>query len=162
MGAGGGARVGLARAAVAIGGVVVPYLAVAGANVINVRLMRGGEMVTGIQVRDESTGEILGLSRAAARKAVSETALSRVVLPAPILLLPPIGLRLLERTAVLRGRGALARLAVNTVLCTASFAGALPFALSLFRQDAFLPRDSLEPEIAARCKGAGVVFNKGM
>ena len=59
-------------------------------------MMRSSELVDGIEVKDEN-GNVIGVSKIAARKAVFETALSRVALPAPILVLPPIIMAGLEK-----------------------------------------------------------------
>ncbi|KAM7052499.1 LOW QUALITY PROTEIN: sideroflexin-5-like [Acridotheres tristis] len=74
----------------------VPFPAVASANICNVVLMRHAELEEGIDVLDGS-GNVVGSSRVAARHALLETALTRVVLPMPILVLPPIIMSLLEK-----------------------------------------------------------------
>ncbi|GAB0187896.1 sideroflexin-5 [Grus japonensis] len=73
----------------------VPFPAVASANICNVVLMRHTELEEGIDVLD-SNGNIVGSSRIAAKHALLETALTRVVLPMPILVLPPIIMSILE------------------------------------------------------------------
>ena len=65
----------------------VPFLAVAGAGVANVMLIRRNEMTDGIDVMDED-GKVYGKSQAAGRNALMEVGLTRVVLPAPVLVLP--------------------------------------------------------------------------
>nr|XP_011711886.1 sideroflexin-5 isoform X5 [Macaca nemestrina] len=74
----------------------VPFPAVASANICNVVLMRYGELEEGIDVLD-SDGNLVGSSKIAARHALLETALTRVVLPMPILVLPPIIMSMLEK-----------------------------------------------------------------
>ncbi|XP_016804260.1 sideroflexin-5 isoform X7 [Pan troglodytes] len=74
----------------------VPFPAVASANICNVVLMRYGELEEGIDVLD-SDGNLVGSSKIAARHALLETALTRVVLPMPILVLPPIVMSMLEK-----------------------------------------------------------------
>jgi len=64
--------------------------------VCNVVLMRHTELSTGIEVVD-SQNQVVGVSKIAAGKALKETALTRAFLPAPILLIPPIFMSLLER-----------------------------------------------------------------
>ena len=70
-------------------GRTIPFTAVASAGALNVILMRYNEMSQGIQVCDEDGNEI-GISKIAGRRAILQTALSRIVLPVPILLFPPI------------------------------------------------------------------------
>uniref|UniRef100_I3M077 Sideroflexin 5 n=1 Tax=Ictidomys tridecemlineatus TaxID=43179 RepID=I3M077_ICTTR len=74
----------------------VPFPAVASANICNVVLMRYGELEEGIDVLD-TDGNLVGSSKIAARHALLETALTRVVLPMPILVLPPIVMSMLEK-----------------------------------------------------------------
>ncbi|XP_048660069.1 sideroflexin-5 isoform X2 [Marmota marmota marmota] len=74
----------------------VPFPAVASANICNVVLMRYGELEEGIDVLD-ADGNLVGSSKIAARHALLETALTRVVLPMPILVLPPIVMSMLEK-----------------------------------------------------------------
>ena len=101
-------------------GRLVPFAAVASAGALNVFLMRGEEMRRGIDVfpalnavekaqREEQGGNAtgaasLGKSRTAARLAVGETAVSRVLNATPIMILPPLVLVRLQRTAWLSAR----------------------------------------------------------
>lgn len=95
----------------------MPFAAVASAGALNVFLMRGEEIRKGIDVfpvlseeekeRREEEGkqvESLGKSKVAARLAVSETALSRVLNATPIMVLPPLILVRLQRTEWLKAR----------------------------------------------------------
>ncbi|XP_029415277.1 sideroflexin-5 isoform X3 [Nannospalax galili] len=139
----------------------VPFPAVASANICNVVLMRYGELEEGIDVLD-ADGNLVGSSKIAARHvqgicsfqilmdegevmflmfgsgsvstaALLETALTRVVLPMPILVLPPIVMSMLEKTALLQARPRLL-LPVQSLVCLAAFGLALPLAISLFPQ----------------------------
>ncbi|NWH19797.1 SFXN5 protein, partial [Grus americana] len=110
----------------------VPFPAVASANICNVVLMRHTELEEGIDVLD-SNGNIVGSSRIAAKHALLETALTRVVLPMPILVLPPIIMSILEKTSFLRSRPRMI-LPVQSLVCLAAFGLALPLAISLFPQ----------------------------
>uniref|UniRef100_F7DWX5 Sideroflexin 5 n=1 Tax=Xenopus tropicalis TaxID=8364 RepID=F7DWX5_XENTR len=138
----------------------VPFPAVASANVCNVVLMRHGELEDGIDVLD-SSGQIVGSSRIAAKHALLETALTRVVLPMPILVLPPIIMSVLEKTSLLRSYPRLV-LPVHSLVCLAAFGLALPLAISLFPQMSEIETSRLEPEIAARTTSRTVVYNKGL
>nr|XP_021152496.1 sideroflexin-5 isoform X4 [Columba livia] len=110
----------------------VPFPAVASANICNVVLMRHTELEEGIDVLDNN-GNIVGSSRIAAKHALLETALTRVVLPMPILVLPPIIMSILEKTSLLRSRPRMI-LPVQSLVCLAAFGLALPLAISLFPQ----------------------------
>jgi hypothetical protein len=96
---------------------LVPFAAVASAGALNVFLMRGEEIRRGIdvfpvldeqeQAEKEQSGqavESLGKSRKAATLAVGETAISRVLNATPIMVLPPLILVRLQKTAWLKAR----------------------------------------------------------
>nr|XP_056711391.1 sideroflexin-5 isoform X2 [Euleptes europaea] len=138
----------------------VPFPAVASANICNVVLMRHAELEEGINVLD-SNGNVVGSSRIAAKHALLETALTRVVLPMPILVLPPIIVSLLEKTAFLRSCPRMV-LPVQSLVCLAAFSLALPLAISLFPQMSEIETRRLEPEIARATASETVVYNKGL
>lgn len=89
-------------------GRLVPFAAVATAGVMNVCLMRGGEIKKGIDVYptsdDGEKKESLGKSRRAAMFAVGETAVSRVLNATPIMVIPPLLLVRLTATEWLKSR----------------------------------------------------------
>uniref|UniRef100_A0A8C3EB65 Sideroflexin 5 n=1 Tax=Corvus moneduloides TaxID=1196302 RepID=A0A8C3EB65_CORMO len=132
----------------------------ASANICNVVLMRHTELEEGIDVLDNN-GNIVGSSRVAAKHALLETALTRVVLPMPILVLPPIIMSVLEKTSLLRSRPRMI-LPVQSLVCLAAFGLALPLAISLFPQMSEIETSQLEPEIAMATTSKTVVYNKGL
>ncbi|XP_068799945.1 sideroflexin-5 isoform X5 [Struthio camelus] len=138
----------------------VPFPAVASANICNVVLMRHTELEEGIDVLDNN-GNLVGSSRIAAKHALLETALTRVVLPMPILVLPPIIMSILEKTSLLRSRPRMI-LPVQSLVCLAAFGLALPLAISLFPQMSEIETSRLEPEIALATTSKTVVYNKGL
>ncbi|KAI9545854.1 Sideroflexin-5 [Dissostichus eleginoides] len=124
----------------------IPFPAVATANVCNVVLMRHSELSEGISVLDDN-GNVVGTSKVAAKHALLETALTRVVMPMPILMLPPIIMAALEKLPLLQRRRRLV-LPVHSLVCLAAFGLALPLAISLFPQMSQISVNQLEPEIA--------------
>ncbi|KAI1887378.1 hypothetical protein AGOR_G00189680 [Albula goreensis] len=138
----------------------VPFPAVASANVCNVVLMRNSELAEGIDVLD-ANGNVVGTSRIAARHALLETALTRVVLPMPILVLPPMVMAFLERLPLLQTHRRLV-LPVHSLVCLAAFGLALPLAISLFPQMSQVEVSRLEPEIAMATDSKMVTYNKGL
>nr|XP_054765833.1 sideroflexin-5-like [Lytechinus pictus] len=136
----------------------VPFPAVATASVCNVTLMRFSELQTGIEVMDHNN-RVVGTSKVAAKKALLETALTRAFLPAPILLIPPIVMTLIENKLVTKYIipffGYMSRGFV-------SFKFALPLAISIFPQTSHISTSKLEPEIQEICKEATVKYNKGL
>lgn len=154
---------------------LVPFAAVATAGALNVLLMRGEEMRRGIDVypllsaaqrdalrRDGRQEESLGRSRAAARIAVGETAVSRVVNSTPIMVLPPLLLVRLQRTRWLQQRPRMT-VPLNLALILGTSFAVLPLALAVFPQMEKVSDDSLEPEFHGRGGVDGMVtFNRGI
>lgn len=159
-------------------GRLVPFAAVASAGFLNVLLMRGEEIRTGIDIypvlsardkeelaaqgRAENDVESLGKSRKAATLAVTETALSRVLNSSPIMVVPPLILVRLQRTEWLR-RNPRYTIPVNLGLILGMSYLALPFALAAFPQRQKISADKLEDEFHGRGGDDGlVVFNRGI
>ncbi|XP_055885994.1 sideroflexin-5-like isoform X1 [Biomphalaria glabrata] len=110
----------------------VPFPAVATASTCNVLLMRNSELYEGIEVVDKEN-KVVGTSKVAAKKALGETALTRMFLPAPIFIIPPIVMSILEKRKFLI-RNPKLHLPINAVVCTLAFGFALPVAIALFPQ----------------------------
>ncbi|KAK4448619.1 Tricarboxylate/iron carrier [Podospora aff. communis PSN243] len=152
-------------------GRLVPFAAVATAGFLNVFLMRGEEIRTGIDVfpvrsaaDSKTSGEeaSLGKSKKAATLAVAETAFSRVFNSSPIMIIPPLLLVRLQRGEWLR-KNPRYTTPVNLVLITAVSYAVLPLALAAFPQRQKVKADSLEPEFHGRGGDGGlVVFNRGI
>ena len=73
-----------------------PLPAVCTASTLNVILMRIHELDEGIDVMDKS-GNIVGNSKLAAKSALKEMAITRCVLPIPLLLLPSLAMSYIEK-----------------------------------------------------------------
>ncbi|XP_025766483.1 sideroflexin-5b isoform X3 [Oreochromis niloticus] len=138
----------------------VPFPAVASANICNVGLMRHNELSEGIDVLDNN-GNVVGSSKIAARHAIMETAFTRVVLPMPIFVLPPIIMSYLERLRFLQSNRRLL-LPIHSVVCLVTFGLSLPVAISLFPQMSQIEVSCLEPEIAMATDCKVVTYNKGL
>ncbi|XP_065814990.1 sideroflexin-5b isoform X2 [Labrus bergylta] len=139
---------------------LVPFPAVASANICNVGLMRHNELSEGIDVLDNN-GNVVGSSKIAARHAITETAFTRVVLPMPIFVLPPIIMSYLERLRFLQCNRRLL-LPIHSVVCLVTFGLSLPVAISLFPQMSQIEVSCLEPEIAMATDCKVVTYNKGL
>ncbi|KAI1361567.1 sideroflexin-5 [Xylaria arbuscula] len=157
---------------------LVPFAAVASAGFLNVLLMRGEEMRVGIDVypvlsaadkvrlakegKAESEVPSLGKSKHAARLAVGETALSRVLNSTPIMVVPPLILVRLQQTKWLQKNPRMT-LPVNLGLILGMSYIALPLALAAFPQRQKISAGSLEEEFHGRGgEGGLVVFNRGI
>uniref|UniRef100_A0A7N6BAM5 Sidoreflexin n=1 Tax=Anabas testudineus TaxID=64144 RepID=A0A7N6BAM5_ANATE len=138
----------------------VPFPAVASANICNVALMRHNELSEGIDVLDNN-GNVVGSSKIAARHAIMETAFTRVVLPMPIFVLPPIIMSYLERFRFLQSHRRLL-LPIHSLVCLVTFGLSLPVAISLFPQMSQIEVSCLEPEIAMATDCKAVTYNKGL
>ncbi|KAJ0062931.1 hypothetical protein NL108_009437 [Boleophthalmus pectinirostris] len=122
--------------------------------------MRQWELSEGISVVNED-GNVVGTSKVAAKYALLETALTRIVMPMPILVLPPMIMANLEKLPLLQGNPRLV-LPIHALVCLASFAFALPLAISLFPQTSQISVEKLEPEIAKAADSKTVYYNKGL
>jgi tricarboxylate carrier len=167
-------------------GRLVPFAAVATAGIVNVGLMRGGEIASGIDIfpsrREdaEEKNESLGKSRKAAVIAVGETAISRVLNATPIMVIPPLVLVQLQRGFLKRRPGLTVPVNIGLfifLLLGAGFWGtnrcaglifatsvfALPLALGAFLQRQKVKAETLEKEFHG-CGGEGglVEFNRGI
>ncbi|KAL4754253.1 hypothetical protein BDW72DRAFT_149469 [Aspergillus terricola var. indicus] len=146
-------------------GRLVPFAAVSSASALNVFLMRSEEIRQGIDVYPvpEKEGEpvqSLGRSKVAAKIAVGETAISRVLNATPIMVVPPLILVQLEKRKLLSPRMVLPA-NLGLVLATSLFA--LPLALGAFPQRQAISAASLEEEFWNRGgKDGKVEFNRGM
>lgn len=74
----------------------VPFAAVAAANCVNIPFMRQNEILQGIDVQDEN-GNVVGKSRVAAVKGISQVIFSRIVMAAPGMLVLPVIMEKLEK-----------------------------------------------------------------
>ncbi|CAJ0606438.1 unnamed protein product [Cylicocyclus nassatus] len=138
----------------------VPLPAVSMASAVNVLCMRWNELRTGIEVYEKG-GKVVGVSKVAAKQAVSDTTKVRAFLPIPMLLAPPCIMPFLERYKWVIG-SPYRHLFVNAIVCTLSFAFSLPLALALFPQESPILTSALEPEIQSKTKSDCLFYNKGL
>lgn len=139
---------------------LIPFPATATASTCNVLLMRNSELWEGIEVLDKH-GNTVGTSQAAAKKALKETAITRMFLPAPILLIPPLVMSFLEKRRFLI-RNPRLHLPINAVVCTLAFGLALPVAIALFPQFSEIHREQLEPNLQVATEESVLYYNKGL
>ncbi|TKC51653.1 hypothetical protein EI555_017641 [Monodon monoceros] len=92
----------------------VPFAAVAAANCINIPLMRQRELKVGIPVTDEN-GNRLGESANAAKQAITQVVVSRILMAAPGMAIPPFIMNTLEKKAFLKFG-----ICYTSVLCSVS------------------------------------------
>lgn len=138
-------------------------------HVTHVRVLAQCACSTGVTIEDES-GEAVGTSLTAGRHALAQIALTRVVLPIPILLLPPFALDAVRAApgigkAMARNRGV--ALLVELGIIGVFLQLALPFAVAVFPQRGSIAASVLEPQFHHLKDASGksidtFYFNKGV
>jgi hypothetical protein len=108
------------------------YIATALAGASNLILMRYKEMKTGIEVFNSDGTVSYGRSKAAGRKAVVESALSRFILPLPCLCLPALINFMMDAIGI-TPKGAIAKKVMETTIIAVSLTFALPMSIALFK-----------------------------
>lgn len=148
----------------------VPFAAVAAANCVNIPLMRQTEILNGVDCTDEN-GNVVGQSKLAAVKGISQVVLSRIVMCAPGMLVFPVIMEKLETYRWMQRIKFLhAPIQVMGVGCFLSFM--VPTACAIFPQKCAYSTsliERFEPEeyekMKEKCNGKVpeiVYFNKGL
>ncbi|KAL9645832.1 hypothetical protein ABK040_003564 [Willaertia magna] len=122
---------------------IVPFTAVAVANVLNIGMMRKEEMVQGISVFDKE-GNVYGKSAVAGQMGVAQTIASRIILIAPSMIVQPILMNSLEAKGLLKS--SLSKNITNLVLLTVFIGGFLPLGIGIFPQICSIDADKLEDQ----------------
>jgi tricarboxylate carrier len=143
-----------------------PFAAVGLSNVVNLLAMRSGELSTGIPVVDEFDN-VLGKSKEAAKSALTQGAVTRAVLPAPVLVLPPLIISQVEKVAPNVVKNPRMKAAMELGIIVGCVWGALPVAIGLFPQKSSISTSKLEKEFQGLKSADGkpitqVYFNKGV
>lgn len=128
-------------------------------------LMRRAEMQRGVSVKDHE-GVERGTSVVAGVKAVTEVAMTRVALPVPILLGPPILMSFWDRLSIAKAKPSW-RPFVQVPVTTLCLWLALPIAIGLFPQQSSASASDLEPQFRDMKDSKGnkvetFFFNKGL
>ena len=144
---------------------VSAFSACAAAGFLNAYFMRRTEMEKGIDVLDKDSHEPYGKSIISAKKAVLQTATSRIFLVLTIFI-PPAILVGLERFSLMPKWKPL-KLSVEISLLVLELYFAVPLGLALFPQYGTLNSSELEPEFQNIKNKQGdvikeFVFNKGL
>jgi hypothetical protein len=144
---------------------LVPFGAVAAADVLNLGITRRDEFLEGIKVFD-SHGNEVGQSRLAGARAVSACIAGRIAAAAPILVIPPLVMHRLERAQFYIKRPYL-RLPTLIAMLGASIQISVPLCFGIFKQQASVDVVKLESSFHNRVDRFGqpinqVSFNKGI
>ncbi|XP_016064276.1 PREDICTED: sideroflexin-1 isoform X2 [Miniopterus natalensis] len=143
----------------------VPFAAVAAANCINIPLMRQRELKVGITVMDEN-GTRLGESAHAAKQAIAQVVVSRILMAVPGMAIPPFIMNSLEKKAFLK-RFPWMSAPIQVGLVGFCLVFATPLCCALFPQKSSMSVTSLEAELQAKIQETHpelhhVYFNKGL
>lgn len=129
------------------------------AGFLNLFFMRSDYIAKGINIKDEK-GNVLGTSKICGAKAVLEGALTRVILPIPLLanhffIKAVSKLRLPKRIHT----------AVEITSCTLALGLGLPSSIAVFKENVKVTTDILEADLRNKLKQRGVeyvYYNKGL
>uniref|UniRef100_A0A8C9ELG1 Sideroflexin-1 n=2 Tax=Phasianidae TaxID=9005 RepID=A0A8C9ELG1_PAVCR len=143
----------------------VPFAAVAAANCINIPLMRQRELKFGIPITDEN-GNRLGESTKAAQQAITQVVISRILMAAPGMAIPPFIMNTLEKRAFLK-RFPWMSAPIQVGLVGFCLVFATPLCCALFPQKSSMSVTRLEPDLQAKIQENSpelerVYFNKGL
>lgn len=153
------------KSAPAIVGRMVPFVAVAAANCINIPMMRSAELNNGIPVFDENDNRI-GNSKKAAKSAIIQVVISRICMAMPGMVIPPLIMNRLDKGTLLK-RYPYLNAPIQVGLVGIMLLFATPMCCALFPQKSSLAVGSLEEELQTNIakRGGGidrVYFNKGL
>jgi len=149
---------------------LVPFVAVAAANCVNIPLMRQVELMEGITVTDPN-GEVACKSKAAAKEGISQVVLSRVIMAAPGMFFLPFIMEKLETKTWFKSRPVIhAPFQVLGVGCFLVLM--VPIGCSIYPQYVTLPVEKLKfsdpPAYQQLCEKYGdkipetLFYNKGL
>lgn len=119
----------------------------------------------GVQVTDED-GTVRGKSVVAGRHGLAQVALSRVLIPVPVLTIPPIAFYFINKLSIMK-RYPKISIPVNLTLITACLYIGLGPAIAMFPQIGSISTSSLEPEFHNLTTKNGkpinaLYYNKGL
>ncbi|XP_061914666.1 sideroflexin-4 isoform X1 [Entelurus aequoreus] len=126
----------------------------------NVYIVRGEEFETGIQVFD-SNGNPIGFSKAAAKKAVMETAWSRAALFGTAIAVPNLLVAALERTRPFKKNTMLVA-SIRHISVALVFGLMIPLSFSLFPQLGMIKTEHVEKELQAKAVKGCLFYHRGL
>jgi len=146
-------------------GRLVPLMAVAAANCVNIPLMRQQEIKKGITIETED-GTPVGLSTSAAMAALQQVIPSRIGMAVPGMFIPPVIMSNLDRTATFIKNPWL-KAPVTVLLTGFCLTFSTPLCCAIFPQKSTIEFQDLEPslqqEVGAKYPGVTkFYYNKGL
>ncbi|XP_077352082.1 sideroflexin-4 [Festucalex cinctus] len=125
----------------------------------NLFTVRGEECQTGIQVFD-SNGNSVGISKAAAEKAVRETALSRAVLFGTTAAVPNLLASVLQRTRLFQN--ALVVAPIRNGLAFVVLGLMIPLSFSLYPQLGTIRKENVDKDLQAKVAEEQLFYHRGL
>ncbi|TKR94199.1 hypothetical protein L596_008514 [Steinernema carpocapsae] len=146
-------------------GRLVPFVAVAVANAINIPMMRYKEFTDGISLEDEK-GKFVGRSTSVAKRAIPEVVISRVAMALPIMVLIPMIMNRVDKTRWYK-RNPWVAAPMQVLMVGFGLLFSTPFCCALFPQKKSVKVENLEPVArekiqALRNPPKVVYYNKGL
>lgn len=136
----------------------VPYFACCAASSFNAIIMRYKELMKGVELTD-SEGNKYGVSKKAGQKVIQSILCSRMTLPIPGVLLPPLLMYSLKYLKI-APQGKITGFLFDTALCTFTCTIALPIAVSIFPEWMEIKASDLEEEYRNICDAHGQLIDK--
>ncbi|XP_077437406.1 sideroflexin-4 isoform X2 [Vanacampus margaritifer] len=127
---------------------------------LNVFTVRGEECETGIQVFD-SNGNSVGVSKAAAEKAVMETALTRAVLFGTTAAVPNLMASVLQRTRFFQNNALLVA-PIRHGLAFFVFGLMIPLSFSLYPQLGTIRKENVDEDLQAKVAEEKLFYHRGL
>ncbi|KAL6733695.1 hypothetical protein Aduo_004322 [Ancylostoma duodenale] len=142
---------------------LVPFLAVAASNAINIPMMRSNEFVVGIPVEDEK-GTVLGSSLNVPYYAIPQVTVSRIGMAVPSMVFGPMLFQPITRMRFYKNWMATP---IQTLMAGFFLTFSTPLCCAIFPQKTSIPVSRLEPEMQDRIKTLKipptvVYYNKGL
>ncbi|CAD5205772.1 unnamed protein product [Bursaphelenchus okinawaensis] len=144
---------------------LVPFCAVAVANMINLPIIRSNELLEGIEVFD-ADGEVLGKSKKVASRAIPEVVISRIFMAVPFMVSAPVLMEQVVKTRFYQKRPWIAA-PIQILFSGFMLTFATPIGCAFFPQKSEVSVAKLEPEVQAKIARREnpptiVYYNKGL
>ncbi|PIC43517.1 hypothetical protein B9Z55_004224 [Caenorhabditis nigoni] len=148
---------------------LIPFAAIALANAINIPMMRSNEITDGMELKDENDN-LVGRSRKMAVLSIAQVTMSRIAMAMPYMVLTPIIMNRITRTAYYRTRPWMQKyseIPIQTVLAGIGLYFTTPLCCALFPQKSEIEVSKLEKNVQLEISKLPnppktVFYNKGL
>lgn len=122
---------------------LVPFIAVASANAVNIPLMRQNELISGVACTDEK-GKPIATSHYAPMKGISQVVLSRIMIAAPGMIMTPVIMERFEKMQWFKLNRTKLNAPLQLLVTGLILIPSVPFGCSLFKQRSSIPFERLK------------------